>query len=53
MEKKDGETISVGWIDIMCGFLQGYKYLAVGFCKSEIPIFKVLQEFKGCCMRQP
>ena len=37
----------------MCGFLQGDSYLPVGFCISEIPVCKLIQEFKGCHMEQP
>ena len=36
-----------GWIDIMCGFLQGDSYSPVGFCISEIPVCKLLQQSKG------
>ena len=35
------------WIDIMCGFLQGDSYSPVGFCISEIPVCKLLQQSKG------
>ena len=41
------------WIDIMCGFLQGGSYSPVGFCISEIPVCKPLQESKGYRMGQP
>ena len=31
----------------MCGFLQGDSYSPVGFCISEIPVCKLLQQSKG------
>ena len=42
-----------GWIDIMCGFLQGDSYSPVGFCISEIPVWKLLQQSKGYRMGAP
>ena len=38
---------------MMCGFLQGDSYSTVGFCIFEIPVWKLLQESKGCRMGQP
>ena len=32
---------------------QDDSYLAVGFCISEIPVYKLLQESTGYCMGQP
>ena len=43
----NGEKMISRWIDIMCGFLQGDSYLLVGFCISEIPVCKLLQQSKG------
>ena len=40
------------WIDIMCGFLQGDRYSPAGFCLSEVPVCKLLQETKGYRMGQ-
>ena len=40
-------------MDIMCRFLQGDSYSPVGFCISEIPVCKLLQESKGYRMGQP
>ena len=40
-------------INIMCGFLQGDSYSLVGFCLSEVPVCKLLQETKGYQMGQP
>ena len=37
----------------MCDFLQGDSYSPVGFCISEIPICKLLQESKGYRMGLP
>ena len=37
----------------MCGFLQGDSYSIVGFCLSEVPVYKLLQETKGYRMDQP
>ena len=49
----NGEKIISRWIDIMCGFLQGDSYLPVGFCISEIPVCKLLQQSKGYRMGAP
>ena len=46
------KTIS-RWIDIMCGFLQGDSYSPIGFCVSEIPVCKLLQQSKGYMMGAP
>ena len=37
----------------MCGFLQGDSYSPVGFCLSEVPVCKLLQEWKGYHMGEP
>ena len=50
---KDGKKSISGWINIMCGFLQGDSYSPVGFCLSEISVCKLLQESKGYRMEQP
>ena len=50
---KDGRKSISRWTDITCGFLQGDSYLPVGFCISEIPVYKLLQESKGYHMGQP
>ena len=42
---KDGRKGISRWINTMCGFLQGDSYSLVGFCISEIPVCKLLQEF--------
>ena len=41
------------WIDIMCGFLQCDSYSQVGFCLSEVPVCKLIQETKGYQMGEP
>ena len=41
------------WIDIMFCFLQEGSYSLVGFCLSEVPVSKLLQETKVCRMGQP
>ena len=43
----NGEKMISRWIDIMCGFLEGDSYSPVGFCISEIPVCKLLQQSKG------
>ena len=48
-----GEKIKSRWIEIKCGFLQGDSYSPVGFCLSEIPVCKLLQETKGYRMGEP
>ena len=37
----------------MCGFLQSDSYSRIGFCISEIPVCKLLQESEGYRMGQP
>ena len=37
----------------MCGFLQDDSYSPVGFCISEIPVCKLLQDSKRYRMGQP
>ena len=49
----EGEKKESRWIDIMCGFLQGDSYSPVGFCLSEVPVCKLLQESKGYRVGQP
>eukprot|EP00112_Aurelia_sp_Birch-Aquarium-sp1_P016078 Seg361.8 transcript_id=Seg361.8/GoldUCD/mRNA.D3Y31 product="hypothetical protein" protein_id=Seg361.8/GoldUCD/D3Y31 len=44
---RNGEKCVSRWIDIKCGFLQGDSYSPVGFCISEIPIAKLLEQSKG------
>ena len=41
------------WNDVMCDFLQGDSYSPVGFCLSEVPVCKLLQETKSYRMGQP
>ena len=41
------------WTDIMCGFLQCNSHSLVGFCISQMPVCKLLQESKGYRMDQP
>ena len=41
------------WINIICGFLSGDSYSPVGFCLSEVPGCKLIQETKGYRMGQP
>ena len=48
----EGEKKVSRWIGIMCGFLQGDSYSPVGFCLSEVPVCKLLQETKGYRMGQ-
>ena len=50
---KDGEKYVSRWIDIKCGFLQGDSYSTVGFCITEIPIAKLLEQSKGYRMEEP
>ena len=49
----DGKKKVSRWIEIKCGFLQGDSYSPVGFCLSEIPVCKSLQESKGYRMGEP
>ena len=44
---KDGEKCVSRWIDIKCGFSP------VGFCITEIPIAKLLEQSKGYRMGEP
>ena len=43
------------WKDIYikCGFLQGDSYSQVGFCITEIPVAKLLEQSKGYRMGEP
>ena len=50
---KDGEKCVSRWIDIKCGFLQGDSHSPVGFCITEIPIAKRLEQSKGFRMGEP
>ena len=47
------EKVTSIWIEILCGFLQGDSYPPVGFCISEIPVCKLLQQDKGHRMGEP
>ena len=49
----NGEKKISRWINILCGFLQGDSYSPVGFCISEIPVSKLLQQSKGYRMGAP
>ena len=49
----EGERKVSRWIKIVCGFLQGDSYSPVGFCLSQLPVCKLLQETKGFRMGQP
>ena len=48
---REKKSMSVN--DIMCGFLQGDSYSPVGFCFSEVPLCKLLQETKDNQKGQP
>ena len=48
-----GEKITSRWINISCGFLQGDSYSPVGFCISEIPVCRLLQQSRGYRMGPP
>ena len=50
---KDGGKCVSRWIDIKCGFVQGDSYSPVGFCITEIPIAKLLDQSKGYRMGEP
>ena len=39
-----GGKMTSRWINISCGFLQGDSYSPVGFCISEIPVCRLLQQ---------
>jgi hypothetical protein len=49
----EGEKKTSRWIEILCGFLQGDSYSPVGFCITEIPVCKLLQQSKGYRMGEP
>ena len=49
---KNGEKSISRWID-MRSFLQDDSHSPIGFCISEIPVCKLLQESKGYRMGQP
>ena len=42
-----GENMTSRWISISCGFLRGDSYSPVGFCISEIPVCRLLQQSRG------
>ena len=48
-----GEKITSRWINISCRFLQGDSYSPVGFCISEIPVCRLLQQSRGYRMGSP
>ena len=48
-----GEKITSRWINISCGFLQGDSYSPVGFCISEIPVCRLLQQSRWYTMGPP
>ena len=50
---KDGKKCVSRWIHIKCGFLQGDSYSPVGFCITEIPVAKLLEQSKGYRMGEP
>ena len=50
---KEGKKTTSRWINILCGFLQGDSYSPVGFCITEIPVCKLLQQSKGYRMGEP
>ena len=43
----EGGRMTSRWIEISFGFLQADNYSLVGFCVSEIPVCKLLQQSKG------
>ena len=50
----EGEKVTISrWIEIQCGFLQGDSYSPVGFCITDIPVCKLLQQSKGYRMGEP
>ena len=48
-----GENMTSRWINISCGFLQGDSYSPVGFCISEIPVCRLLQQSRWYRMGSP
>ena len=48
-----GEKLTSRWTNISCGFLQGDSYSTVGFCISEIPVCRLLQQSRGYRMGPP
>ena len=50
---RKGEKMKSRWINISCGFLQGDSYSPVGFCISEIPVCRLLQQSRGYRMGPP
>ena len=49
----EGEKVTSRWIEIQFGFLQGDSYSPVGFCITEIPVCKLLQQSKGYRRGEP
>ena len=49
----EGKKFTYKWTEMLCGFLQGNGYPPTGFCISEIPVCKLLQQSKGCKMGVP
>ena len=47
-----GEKWERQWINILCWFLQGDSYSAVGFCICEIPIAVLFEESKKYLIRE-
>ena len=47
------EKMTSRWINISCGFLQRDSYSPVGFCISEIPVCRLLQQRRGYRMGPP
>ena len=48
-----GGKMTSRWINISCGFLQGGSYSPVGFCISDIPVCRLLQQSRGYRMDPP
>ena len=48
-----GKKMKSTWINISCGFLQGDSYSPVGFCISEIPVCRLLEQSRGYRMNPP
>lgn len=47
----DGKQMTSRWIQIQCGFMQGDS--PVGFCLTEVPVCRLLQESPGYKMGRP
>ena len=48
-----GKKMKSRWINISCGFRQGDSYSPVGFCISEIPVCRLLEQSRGYRMNPP